>query len=63
MMSMFLMAATISYAVAPQVDSGDQPKPKADTGGSIAGIIFIYLFAAAYSPGLGPIPFTLASER
>ncbi|KAF5559575.1 polyol transporter 2 [Fusarium phyllophilum] len=62
MMSMFLMAATISYAVAPQVDSGDQPKPKADTGGSIAGIIFIYLFAAAYSPGLGPIPFTLASE-
>ncbi|RKL15285.1 hypothetical protein BFJ68_g5923 [Fusarium oxysporum] len=62
MMSMFLMAATISYAVAPQVDSGDQPKPKANTGGSIAGIIFIYLFAAAYSPGLGPIPFTLASE-
>ncbi|KAF9766193.1 hypothetical protein IL306_001439 [Fusarium sp. DS 682] len=62
MMSMFLMAATISYAVAPQVDSGDQPKPKADTSGSIAGIIFIYLFAAAYSPGLGPIPFTLASE-
>ncbi|KAH7178010.1 hypothetical protein DER46DRAFT_621727 [Fusarium sp. MPI-SDFR-AT-0072] len=62
MMSMFLMAATIVYAVAPQVDSGDQPKPKADTGGSIAGIIFIYLFAAAYSPGLGPIPFTLASE-
>ncbi|KAF4950482.1 hypothetical protein FGADI_8188 [Fusarium gaditjirri] len=61
-MSMFLMAATIAYAVAPQVDSGDQPKPKADTGGSIAGIIFIYLFAAAYSPGLGPIPFTLASE-
>ncbi|KAF5709948.1 myo-inositol transport ITR1 [Fusarium mundagurra] len=62
LMSMFLMAATISYAVAPQVDSGDQPKPKAETGGSIAGIIFIYLFAAAYSPGLGPIPFTLASE-
>ncbi|KAF5553798.1 myo-inositol transport ITR1 [Fusarium mexicanum] len=62
LMSMFLMAATISYAVAPQVDSGNQPKPKADTGGSIAGIIFIYLFAAAYSPGLGPIPFTLASE-
>ncbi|KAI1012020.1 hypothetical protein LB503_004225 [Fusarium chuoi] len=62
LMSIFLMAATISYAVAPQVDSGDQPKPKADTGGSIAGIIFIYLFAAAYSPGLGPIPFTLASE-
>ncbi|KAF5720859.1 myo-inositol transporter [Fusarium globosum] len=62
LMGMFLMAATISYAVAPQVDSGDQPKPKADTGGSIAGIIFIYLFAAAYSPGLGPIPFTLASE-
>ncbi|KAK8046556.1 hypothetical protein PG996_014620 [Apiospora saccharicola] len=23
---------------------------------------FIYLFSAAYSPGLGPIPFTLASE-
>ncbi|CZR38379.1 uncharacterized protein FPRO_06430 [Fusarium proliferatum ET1] len=62
LMGMFLMAATICYAVAPQVDSGDQPKPKADTGGSIAGIIFIYLFAAAYSPGLGPIPFTLASE-
>ncbi|KAJ4247776.1 hypothetical protein NW762_012985 [Fusarium torreyae] len=62
MMSLFLMAATIAYAVAPQKDSGDQPKPEAATPGSIAGIIFIYLFAAAYSPGLGPIPFTLASE-
>ncbi|KAF5019721.1 hypothetical protein F66182_8264 [Fusarium sp. NRRL 66182] len=62
MMSCFLMAATIAYAVAPQQDSGDQPKPRAATPQSIAGIIFIYLFAAAYSPGLGPIPFTLASE-
>ncbi|KAF4958512.1 hypothetical protein FSARC_11013 [Fusarium sarcochroum] len=55
MMSIFLMAATIAYAVAPQQqDAGDQPKPEAATSGSIAGIIFIYR--------LGPIPFTLASE-
>lgn len=25
-------------------------------------VVFIYLFAAVYSPSLGPVPFTLASE-
>ncbi|EKJ75378.1 hypothetical protein NXS19_013196 [Fusarium pseudograminearum] len=62
LMSLFLMAATVAYAVGPQDSTGDQPKPVANTSAAIAGIIFIYLFAAAYSPGLGPIPFTLASE-
>ncbi|KAF4470086.1 myo-inositol transport ITR1 [Fusarium albosuccineum] len=66
-MSCFLMAATIAYAVAPSdkstTDTSDEEnKPQAGTSQAIAGIIFIYLFAAAYSPGLGPIPFTLASE-
>ncbi|RFN46482.1 hypothetical protein FIE12Z_9270 [Fusarium flagelliforme] len=58
-MSLFLMAAAVAYAIGPQDPAGD---PKANTPASIAGIIFIYLFAAVYSPGLGPIPFTLASE-
>ncbi|GKU04639.1 polyol transporter 2 [Fusarium langsethiae] len=61
-MSLFLMAATIAYAVGPQDTVGGQSRPEANTSAAIAGIIFIYLFAAAYSPGLGPIPFTLASE-
>ncbi|RBR06878.1 uncharacterized protein FIESC28_10913 [Fusarium coffeatum] len=59
LMSLFLMAAAVAYAIGPQDPAGD---PKANTPASIAGIIFIYLFAAVYSPGLGPIPFTLASE-
>ncbi|KAI0420769.1 sugar transporter-domain-containing protein [Xylaria grammica] len=36
------------------------PKGNDARGGVIA--LFVFLFAAAYSPGLGPIPFTLASE-
>ncbi|RGP79065.1 hypothetical protein FLONG3_2971 [Fusarium longipes] len=56
-MSLFLMAATIAYAVGPQDSTGDQPRPEANTSAAIAGIIFIYRI-----PGLGPIPFTLASE-
>ncbi|CAF3453917.1 unnamed protein product [Fusarium graminearum] len=55
-MSLFLMAATVAYAVGPQDSTGDQPKPVANTPAAIV------VFAAAYSPGLGPIPFTLASE-
>ncbi|XEU95828.1 hypothetical protein FSHL1_001113 [Fusarium sambucinum] len=62
LMSLFLMAATIAYAVGPQDTTGGQSRPEANTSAAIAGIIFIYLFAASYSPGLGPIPFTLASE-
>ncbi|KAL3589857.1 hypothetical protein FPOAC2_12038 [Fusarium poae] len=61
-MSLFLMAATIAYAVGPQDTTGGQSRPEANTSAAIAGIIFIYLFSAAYSPSLGPIPFTLASE-
>ncbi|KAL4729680.1 hypothetical protein ACLX1H_004102 [Fusarium chlamydosporum] len=61
-MSLFLVAASIAYAVGPQEPTGNQPRTKPNTSAAIAGITFIYLFAAAYSPGLGPIPFTLASE-
>ncbi|KAI8676368.1 hypothetical protein LRP88_10628 [Fusarium phalaenopsidis] len=58
MMSVCLMASAIAYAV-----DGTTVTPRgAQASESIAGIVFIYLFAAAYSPGLGPIPFTLASE-
>ncbi|CEI40084.1 unnamed protein product [Fusarium venenatum] len=57
-MSLFLMAATIAYAIGPQDTTGGQSRPEANTSAAIAGIIFIY----PYSPGLGPIPFTLASE-
>ncbi|KAL2694692.1 hypothetical protein Neosp_001278 [[Neocosmospora] mangrovei] len=58
MMSVCLMAAAIAYAV----DGTRVTSRGAQGSESIAGIVFIYLFAAAYSPGLGPIPFTLASE-
>ncbi|KAF4981998.1 hypothetical protein FDECE_17595 [Fusarium decemcellulare] len=64
-MSCFLIAATIAYALAPSDKSGtsdEENKPRSDMPQAIPGIIFIYLFAAAYSPGLGTIPFTLASE-
>ncbi|KAH7024090.1 hypothetical protein EDB80DRAFT_699202 [Ilyonectria destructans] len=54
-MSAFLMASAIAFV---GDESGSQP------GGIhvTVGIVFIYLFVAAYSPGMGPIPFTLASE-
>ncbi|KAM0550608.1 hypothetical protein ACHAPJ_008866 [Fusarium lateritium] len=55
MMSLFLMAATIAYAVAPQKDSGDQPKPEAATGGSIAGIIFIYRLLTILLPRINAV--------
>ncbi|RSM06022.1 hypothetical protein CEP52_005957 [Fusarium oligoseptatum] len=58
MMSVFLMASAIAYAV----EGTRVTERGAQASESIAGIVFIYLFAAAYSPGLGPIPFTLASE-
>ncbi|KXJ89738.1 and other transporter-domain-containing protein [Microdochium bolleyi] len=50
MMGVFMMSAAIATTM------GDG-SPK---GGIVA--FFVFLFTAAYSPGLGPIPFTLASE-
>ncbi|CAG1964982.1 unnamed protein product [Fusarium graminearum] len=41
-MSLFLMAATVAYAVGPQDSTGDQPKPVANTPAAIVGIIFIF---------------------
>ncbi|KAM0427791.1 hypothetical protein ACHAPT_007248 [Fusarium lateritium] len=58
MMSCFLTASAIAYSV----EGTTITARGAQASESIAGIVFIYLFAAAYSPGLGPIPFTLASE-
>ncbi|KAI9167862.1 High-affinity glucose transporter ght1 [Paramyrothecium foliicola] len=52
LMSLFLLAAAVSLP--EQVDMYNKR--------TIAGVIFIFLFTAAYAPGLGPIPFTLASE-
>ncbi|KAI2628465.1 hypothetical protein GGR54DRAFT_345421 [Hypoxylon sp. NC1633] len=49
-MSLLMLAAALSSLI------GD-PEKKA---GIIA--LFVFLFAATYSPGMGPIPFTLASE-
>ncbi|TGJ79941.1 hypothetical protein E0Z10_g8826 [Xylaria hypoxylon] len=51
LMSLFMTAAALSTLI---------PKGTDARGGVIA--LFVFLFAAAYSPGLGPIPFTLASE-
>ncbi|CAJ2504792.1 Uu.00g121860.m01.CDS01 [Anthostomella pinea] len=49
-MCLFMAAAALSSLLGdPQI-----------RGGIIA--LFVFLFAAAYSPGMGPIPFTLASE-
>ncbi|KAF2971719.1 hypothetical protein GQX73_g1797 [Xylaria multiplex] len=52
LMCLFMTSAALSTLI---------PKENDARGGVIA--LFIFLFAAAYSPGLGPIPFTLASER
>ncbi|KAM5341685.1 hypothetical protein ACJ41O_014716 [Fusarium nematophilum] len=50
-MALLLMASAISFGL-----------DKGESSPSTPGIVFIYFFVAAYSPGLGPIPFTLASE-
>ncbi|KUI70516.1 Sugar transport protein 7 [Cytospora mali] len=47
LMSLFLAAAALLFI------NGEHLIPT---------VVFIYLFAAVYSPSLGPIPFTLASE-
>ncbi|KAI1273948.1 sugar transporter-domain-containing protein [Xylaria sp. FL0933] len=50
-MCLFMTAAALSTLIPYGTDA---------RGGVVA--LFVFLFAAAYSPGLGPIPFTLASE-
>ncbi|KAF5003939.1 hypothetical protein FDECE_9528 [Fusarium decemcellulare] len=60
MMACFLMASAIAYAAdgkqSPSGTLDGGPKGRASTPESVAGIVFIYLFAAAYSPGLGTFP-------
>ncbi|KAH7237737.1 uncharacterized protein BKA55DRAFT_578249 [Fusarium redolens] len=53
LMSLFLMAAAIAY---------NDKFSKGVEARNIVGTVFVYCFVAAYAPGLGPIPFTLASE-
>ncbi|TDZ30004.1 putative polyol transporter 1 [Colletotrichum spinosum] len=50
LMSLFLAGGALAFLI---------PEGSVQTG-IVA--LFIFLFAAVYSPGLGPIPFTLASE-
>lgn len=50
LMSLLMLAAALATLV----------KDPGTRGGVIA--LFMFLFAAAYSPGMGPIPFTLISE-
>ncbi|KAI0429981.1 sugar transporter-domain-containing protein [Xylaria sp. FL1042] len=52
LMCLFMTAAALSTLIPYGTDART---------GVVA--LFVFLFAAAYSPGLGPIPFTLASER
>ncbi|RBQ81493.1 hypothetical protein FVER14953_20244 [Fusarium verticillioides] len=54
LMSLFLMAAAIAY---------NDNFSKGIEARNVVGTVFVYCFVAAYAPGLGPIPFTLASER
>ncbi|KAI0467515.1 sugar transporter-domain-containing protein [Xylaria cf. heliscus] len=49
-MCLFMTAAALSTLI-----------PESKTRGGIVAL-FVYLFAIAYSPGMGPVPFTLASE-
>lgn len=49
-MALFMVGAALSFSISDQNIKV----------GIVA--LFLYLFAVAYSPGLGPIPFTLASE-
>ncbi|EWG53218.1 hypothetical protein FVEG_11693 [Fusarium verticillioides 7600] len=53
LMSLFLMAAAIAY---------NDNFSKGIEARNVVGTVFVYCFVAAYAPGLGPIPFTLASE-
>ncbi|ENH67113.1 Putative metabolite transport protein ywtG [Fusarium oxysporum f. sp. cubense race 1] len=53
LMSLFLMVAAIAY---------NDNFSKGIEARDIVGTVFVYCFVAAYAPGLGPIPFTLASE-
>ncbi|KAL3600120.1 hypothetical protein FPOAC2_04351 [Fusarium poae] len=53
LMSLFLMAAAIAY---------NDSSSSSGEARNIVGTVFVYCFVAAYAPGLGPIPFTLASE-
>ncbi|KAI1748583.1 sugar transporter-domain-containing protein [Xylaria castorea] len=50
LMCLFMTAAALSTLI-----------PESKTRGGIVAL-FIFLFAIAYSPGMGPVPFTLASE-
>ncbi|TRX90864.1 hypothetical protein FHL15_008268 [Xylaria flabelliformis] len=50
LMSLFMTAAALSTLI-----------PEYKTRGGIVAL-FVFLFAIAYSPGMGPVPFTLASE-
>ncbi|KAJ9092100.1 hypothetical protein QFC21_006966 [Naganishia friedmannii] len=52
-MAVFLLAAGLSFLI-------DGEKHKTAKVGLAA--LFIYLFAAAYSPGEGPVPFTYSAE-
>jgi len=49
-MAIFMLGAALSYNI----------QGTSNRTGIVA--LFLYLFAVAYSPGLGPIPFTVASE-
>ncbi|KAF4960244.1 hypothetical protein FSARC_10532 [Fusarium sarcochroum] len=53
LMSLFLMAAAVAYS---------DKAPQSPEARNIVGTVLVYCFVAAYAPGLGPIPFTLASE-
>ncbi|KAI2636758.1 sugar transporter-domain-containing protein [Xylaria nigripes] len=55
-MCLLMTAAALSTLI----QGGDEGQENDARDGVIA--LFVFLFAAAYSPGMGPIPFTLASE-
>ncbi|KAI1175207.1 sugar transporter-domain-containing protein [Nemania sp. FL0916] len=70
LMSLFMAAAALATLCPGSVVQGGNstvpggnptPDKNFDVRGGIVAL-FVFLFAAAYSPGLGPIPFTLASE-
>lgn len=54
LMSLFMLGGSLSFLI----DGGS------DASNTRTGVVafFLFMFAIAYSPGLGPIPFTLASE-
>ncbi|KHO01020.1 sugar transporter [Metarhizium album ARSEF 1941] len=53
---------TIPFMAAFMLGAGLSDYVKDDTTRNGVTACFLFLFAMAYSPGLGPIPFTLASE-